>query len=383
MVANPAEVLGSANRQLERLVDTTKSARDRTVDFVRAFAIAVVVLWHWTLSIIHWEDGELIMPNPIAVVPGGWLATWLLQVMPVFFFVGGFANLASWESANRDGDGVVTYYRKRLRRLLPPAAVFVAVWVVIEVALFAALPGYRGVLEYGIINFMPLWFLAAYIWVVLLVPLTAPAHARHPLLTTAGLAGAVVLFDLLRFAAGLGLLAFANTALVWVFVHQLGYFYRDGTLRDAPARVRAALALAGLVALAVITTLPAYPRAMVALEGAEVSHMWPTTAGVAALGMFQAGVVLLARPRLNVWLRRRSVWKSVVAVNAVIMTVFLWHMTALLAAIGVLEAFGFDLLAEPTVLWWAQRPIFLLLPAVFLAPLVAMFARFETGALRD
>jgi hypothetical protein len=30
------------------------------------------------------------MPNPIHVVPGGWLATWLLQVMPVFFLVGGY-----------------------------------------------------------------------------------------------------------------------------------------------------------------------------------------------------------------------------------------------------------------------------------------------------
>ena len=61
--------------------------------------------WHWTFSITHWHDGRLVMPNPIADVPGLWAATWVLQVMPVFFFVGGYANLAGWQATERDGTG--------------------------------------------------------------------------------------------------------------------------------------------------------------------------------------------------------------------------------------------------------------------------------------
>ena len=64
----------------------------------------VVTLWHWTLSVTHrTADGGLAMPNPIHVVPGGWLATWVLQVMPVFFLVGGYANLVGWQRAQATG----------------------------------------------------------------------------------------------------------------------------------------------------------------------------------------------------------------------------------------------------------------------------------------
>jgi hypothetical protein len=68
----------------------------------------------------------------------------------------------------------------------------------------------------------------------------------------------------------------------------------------------------------------------------------------------------------------------VVADNTVIMTVFLWHMTALLAALTLFEAAGLPIYAEPTAAWWVQRPLWLLIPGVLLAGLVALFARAET-----
>ena len=88
-------------------------------------------------------------------------------------------------------------------------------------------------------------------------------------------------------------------------------------------------------------------------------------------------MILLLRPLLASWLRRRRVWKTVAAVNTVIMTVFLWHMTALLAALTLFEAAGLPIYTEPTAAWWAQRPLWLLVPAVLLAGLVALFARAE------
>ena len=96
VAGSPVAALRAVSRSLDRRVAATPAGRDRTVDLMRAVSIAVVVLWHWAGSVTHHRDGEIVMPNPIDQVPLLWLATWVGQVMPVFFLVGGFANLAAW-----------------------------------------------------------------------------------------------------------------------------------------------------------------------------------------------------------------------------------------------------------------------------------------------
>jgi surface polysaccharide O-acyltransferase-like enzyme len=383
MLGSPMAALRAANRSLDRRIAATPVRRDRPVDALRAFSIVVVVTWHWTLSITHRVDGKFVMPNPIEQVPLAWLATWVLQVMPVFFLVGGFANLAAWDRA----DAVAgSFLRTRLTRLLRPAGVFVVVWAAAEAVLRVAVRGHPGVVQYAQIVFTPLWYLAAYLGVVLLVPLTAAAHRRAPMPVVVLLGAAVVAVDTARFGiglqiAGLEIAGAVNSVLVWVFVHQLGYLWRDGIL-DPPRR-RWSLAAAGLTGLVVVSALDVYPRSMVATTSDDLSHMFPTTAGIAALAAFQLGLVLLLRPALGAWLQRRRVWKAVVAINAVAMTVFLWHMTALLAAFTLLEAAGLPIHSTPTTEWWAQRPVWLLSPAILLALLVAVFARAETSTVTD
>ena len=61
------------------------------------------------------------------------------------------------------------------------------------------------------------------------------------------------------------------------------------------------------------------------------------------------------------------------------MTVFCWHMTALVAVIGAMELAGLHLGDEATAGWWATRPLWLLLPGLVLAALVALFKRVELG----
>ncbi|APU14286.1 MULTISPECIES: acyltransferase family protein [Actinoalloteichus] len=372
---------GSPLGRIGRLAAQADGDRDRVVDLLRAASIVVVILWHWTLSVTQQRaDGVLVMPNPIPQIPFGWAATWLLQVMPVFFLVGGYANLAGWRSVRRAGGGTGLFLSRRVRRLLIPVVVFLIVWAVVETVLWAV--GLTGVAVYGPVLVSPLWFIAVYLVAVLLVPLTARLHERCPLPTLAALGIAVALFDFGRFALGISALAWVNTVLIWIFVHQLGYFHRDGTLPGL-ARSRLLLLTVGALAGLVLLTGPlGYPRSMVAHEGAELSNMYPTTAVIAVLGVFQLGVLMLAGPFLARWLQRRRVWTAVVAANMVIMTMFVWHMTALLLALGTYHALGFELLREPTAEWWAQRPVWLLLPAVFLALLVVVFHRAETGSRR-
>lgn len=359
------------------LVDNTPASRDRAVDFLRALSIVIVVLWHWVFSITQWnEDGSLGMPNPIGDIPGLWLATWVLQIMPVFFFVGGFANLASLEAVERRGGGTGAFIAGRLRRLGKPVAVFVAVWFVGDLVARLMLPDHPGVTHWGMVVFVPLWFLGVYTGVVLLAPFTARLHRSGRELTIVAMASALVVAELVRVRSGLGALGLVTSALVWLFVHQLGYFWRDGTLVDGSSRRRWALVVGGLAALIVLTNLGVYPQSMVSLQG-ESSNMFPTTPCIAALAVFQLGIVLLLRVRIERWLTGRRAWTATVAVNAVAMTVFTWHMTALVGAIGIYQLLGYELGTRADAGWWWQRPLWLVLPGLVLAVLVATFARFE------
>ncbi|NED98948.1 acyltransferase family protein [Phytoactinopolyspora halotolerans] len=371
--------------ELDERAASTPESRDRAVDFFRVAAIGVVVVWHWALSVTHRDDGTLTNPNPVEDVPGGWLLTWVFQVMPLFFIIGGFANLTGWDSVrNRTtpaenrrplGAAARLFLRKRLSRLLLPTLLFVVVWVVADVAAWLMLDDYDGALAVMPIVFTPLWFLGAYVGVTMLVPVTATLHRRHGPVVAVLLGVAVAAVDLGRFGVDQGWLGALNTALVWLFVHQLGYLWRDGAL-DAVWRRWACLA-GGLLLLVFSTRLDVYPLSMVAIPSEHISHMLPTTAVIGALAVAQLGAATLSAPSLNRWLRRPVPWRVVIGAGGVLLTVFLWHMTAFLLVFLAVEAAGFAPEPEPTAEWWAWRPFWLIAPAAVMVVLLAVFAPVE------
>ncbi|HEX8928794.1 MAG TPA: hypothetical protein VGA45_07770, partial [Actinomycetota bacterium] len=86
---------GRAWGRLRALADATPAGRDRYVDFLRMASIVTVVLGHWTIAAVARSGDGLAAGNVLATIPGLWPATWVLQVMPVFFLVGGFSNMVS------------------------------------------------------------------------------------------------------------------------------------------------------------------------------------------------------------------------------------------------------------------------------------------------
>ena len=91
-----------------------------------------------------------------------------------------------------------------------------------------------------------------------------------------------------------------------------------------------------------------YPVSMVGLDDAVVNNSYPTRETLVFLGFLQAGVVLAAEPLLARWMRRPRAWTGVVLLNTRIMTLYLWHLTAMVAVIGVsLLLGGFGLGVEP------------------------------------
>ena len=364
----------------DRVAATTPAGRDRFADLLRVASILVVVAGHWLMAVVQWRDGRVEGGNALTLVPGLWLATWLLQVMPLFFFVGGLANLVS----ARRGGGWAVFVRARAARLLRPTVVFLAVWAVAATAL-----GLAGVSEAVLrplarLVVQPLWFLAVYLLVVALAPGMLRLHRRFGPAVVVWLGLAAATADLVSRAAGpsggppvLDRVGHANFVLVWLFAHQLGFLYADGTLAGWPRRAHATLAAGGLTGLVALTASSAWPASMVGLPGDRVSNMSPPSLCVVALTVWLVGLAMLLRPPASRWLQRPRPWTVVVTAGSALMTVFLWHLTALVLAVVALHPLGLTGLTPGTLAWWSLRPVWLVACVAILLPLVALFRRFE------
>ncbi len=88
------------------------------MDWLRAVSLLVVVVWHWAFTILRWSPDGPHATNPLGFFSGLWILTWLLQVLPVFFYVGGYAHLASWERARARGERLRHYVWRHTRQLV-------------------------------------------------------------------------------------------------------------------------------------------------------------------------------------------------------------------------------------------------------------------------
>jgi hypothetical protein len=286
----------------------------------------------------------------------------------------------TWDAAVRRGREYRTYLRSRGERLLKPTGVFVAVWAVVQVILHLTHTGSGRVIRWTFLPFGPLWFLFVYLAVIAATPVMLRAHRRLGIAVPVALIAGTALVDVLRFGAGVPKIGWLNLGLVWLNAHQLGFFYADGTLAGLSRRALAGLAAAGLAGMIVLTNVGVYPRSMIGTDVERISNMNPPTACLAALTLWLVALAMLARPRVSRWLANTGPWKATIAANAMIMTVFLWHLTAYLVAIVALRPLGLGRTTDTTASWWAQRPVWLLVPAVILAVLVAVLGRFERSS---
>lgn len=378
-MAQPERV--GALEQARDLAARTPASRNRYVDFLRAASIGVVVLGHWLLAAPSLAGADFTLGDMLVERWAQWL-TWAFQVMPLFFIVGGYANAASWEAARRAGHGYGAWSAERVQRLVAPVVPLLLLWSAL------ALAGARLGLAPELIRvgsqvaFVPTWFLAVYVGVAIVAPATLAAWRRFGMRSFWALAAGAVAVDAVAFAGGLGWLRWANYAFVWLGVHQLGYLWRDGRLAG-PTRALL-FAVGGLATLVVLVGAAGYPVSMISVPGEEVSNSKPPTLALFALGALHAGVALALEARARRWLERPAAWNATVLVNGRIMTVFLWHATALIAVVGVAFALGGVGLRLPpgSGAWWAARPLWIGAALALLAALVALFGRFERPGSR-
>ena len=364
-----------------RIRDTaaaTPPERDRYVDLLRAVAILVVVVGHWTVSAVTVEDGRLGWVNLLAALPWTHPLTWVFQVMPVVFLVGGYANAASWAAHRGRGGSATAWVRARALRLLRPTAAFLtALMLGHGVAVIAGADA--GLTRTSVwVAAISLWFLVVYLAVVSLAPaLVAWDRHRGPAGVLVAVA-VVAVGDAARLLTGSASAAAASYLVGWVAIHQLGVAWYAGSLtrRRWPAY---ALAGGGLAALLVLTGWGPYAVTMVGgAPPPALTNTDPPTLALLALASAQTGVVLLLRRSADRWLARPRVWVAVVAVNAVVLTVYLWHMVPVVVAGTTLVANGaFPQRDVGSAEWFLLRIPWLATLAVLLVAIVAAAARWE------
>jgi peptidoglycan/LPS O-acetylase OafA/YrhL len=361
------------------LAEKTPPHRERYLDFLRAAAILVVVFGHWLVQAPHMTDTGLTVTTMLGVVAWSHLLTWGVQVMPVFFMVGGYANYVSWEAAVRDGRGYASWVQSRLRRLVVPVVPLLAVWAVLSVGTRLAGVDPELIRQASRLALIPTWFLAVYVVVIVLAPGAAAAWRRYGMASFWLPVSASVLVDALAFGRGLEPLRWANYMFVWLAVHQLGMLWRS--MQSGERLVWVTWLFGGLAALVFLVEVGQYPVAMLTVPGAEFSNTRPPTVALVALAAMQFGLLGLLQVPARRWLGRPAAWTATVLVNGYIMTVFLWHSTVQTLLVGIAAWLGgLGLGARPgSLAWWLLRPAWMLAMLLVLLPVVALLGRFEQG----
>jgi hypothetical protein len=362
------------------LADATPSSRDRYVDLLRVAALGVVMFGHFfMLGIVVEPDGAVEVTNALTQIAWAQWLTWVLQVMPVFFAVGGFSHAVGWESVSRHGGGYADFLAARMQRLLRPTMVFIAIGTALGVIVEASDHLSSTAIMILRVVAQPLWFIGIYLAVVLLAPSMLRLHRRWGWRVLVVLALATALVDVARFAWDApDVIGYTNFAFVWLAVHQCGFFYADGTAQRGGRPFAAVCAFGGLTLTLGLVTFGPYPVSMVTLPGDEVSNMTPPSLALLTCSMWLLGLVLLLRGPASRWVQSTRVWLAVVVANGLVMTAFLWHLSSIIAVNGTLVLLDAPVFPPiGTGKWWLLRIPLLLLTAAVLAGVVLALRKFE------
>ncbi|MEV3902213.1 acyltransferase [Mycobacterium sp. NPDC050551] len=324
----------------------TPATRDRAIDVIRITALVGVVLGHTVMATSTIRDDVFIWSNLLTASPVLQALTWVFQIMPLFFFAGVAACVDSWKAGGSWGNWLL----RRCTRLYRPVFYYLAFWGVALVTLRVVLPEHVYEPIAGI-SIQLLWFLGAYVLVLAAVPLLT--HIT----TTARLAAAVLgayafvaAIDVLRINMEMPkLVSYLNMA-AWLIPGMLGVAYRRRLL-DGRTALGVGVAMLG-VNLALLWWGP-YELSLVGIETQQLKNMTPPSLLLAGHAIMMCAFAIAAAPAINRWAQRPRVWWLAAIGNSGAMTLYLWHMPALLAMHLVFDHLGmsrFDPAADGFVL---------------------------------
>ncbi|MEU9038443.1 acyltransferase [Streptomyces sp. NPDC048352] len=368
----------------DRIDRRTPAHRDRAVDGLRALALLAVPTGHWLLGGFTLDaEGGLHNASPLSAFAALAPASWVLQMLGIFFLVGGYASVLSY---HRRTGSTGAWLKGRMVRLGRPVLGVTAVWALAAPALYAAGVPEATVRTGATLVVQPLWFVGVYAGVTALTPYCVRAARRFGGWAAAPLLGAVAAVDFLRYGpladSVPSWLSVLNILPGWLFAYQLGVAWGERRIGRRGAWL---LLAGGALLFAALLVVFGYPASMVGVPGAGRTNAHPPSLLVLALAAAQSGAAILLRERLAGLLARPALWAPVVVVNLSAMTILCWHQTAMLAAAvpGALAGEVAGLTTAPDTLGWiAARAAWLPVFAVLLVGIARYARRFEAAPAR-
>ncbi|MER7199173.1 hypothetical protein CG723_04550 [Streptomyces sp. CB01635] len=358
----------------------TPAHRDRAIDGLRALALLAVPMGHWLLGGFS-LDGQGALHNTSPLSSFGFLApiSWVLQMLGIFFLVGGYASVLSYRRTLEAGGSMSVWLRGRLARLGRPVLGVTAVCAALIPALYALGVPEKTLHTGSTLVIQPLWFVGVYTVITALTPYCVRAARKLGAWAAAPLLGSVAVIDFLRYGphadAMPSWLSLLNLLPGWMFAYQLGVCWGEKRIGRRGAW---ALLIGGAALFATLLLAFHYPESMVGVPGEVRTNSHPPSLLVLALAAAQSGAAMLLRDRIGRLLRRPALWAPVVVINLSAMTILCWHQTALLAAAipGSFAGAIPGLTTSPDSLGWiaarvAWLPVF--------AGLLALIGRYTRG----
>ncbi|OBA61305.1 acyltransferase [Mycobacterium sp. 1100029.7] len=341
------------------LAARTPADRDRALDVIRIVSLVGVVTGHTVMAISVIRNQVLIWDNMLTISPVFQALTWIFQIMPLFFFAGAAASLSSW----RPGTNWGGWLMKRCTRLFRPVFYYLGFWAVALTILYPVLPQHVYEPIAGV-SIQLLWFLGAYVLVLAAMPMLNAITTRTRLAVGVGsVYGSIAAIDAIRVhwhaASALGYLNLA----VWLIPAMFGVAYRRGLLTAPAALATSATFLT--VDIALVSWGP-YEISMVGTGDHHLSNTSPPSLLLAGHAIILSALALAAMPAIARWAQRPRVWWWTALGNSGAMTLYLWHMPALLGMHLL-----FDYLGHPR---YPGRPDFLAVSVMQLLLMVAAVA---------
>lgn len=323
----------------------------------------MIVCLHWLMPVVSYDDGVLSTANTLAT-GAGWAITWVAQVMPLIFFAAGAAAAMSLDARRRrPGPGATSaWVAERLHRIGRPVIPLAAVWLALPYLLIAAgLPAQPVEIASALVGRL-LWFLAAYVLLIILTPALLRLHSSTGGLAIAMFGSAAIVVDLVRFSwfDGAAWAGYPNVLLVWGAVYLAGVHYGRGhRWRFGP-----------------------YPASMIGMPDSAVSNMNPPSAALLGVAVMHLGIAMAALRPLVAWASRRPVTELLGWISQRTMTIYLWHTPAFVAVAGVaVIGFGYATPHPVSSPWRDALPAWLALLTGTLAVLTRLLIRFEHPVL--
>jgi hypothetical protein len=340
-----------------------------------------VALGHWLAADVRLVDGSLTGGNALNSVPHLHIITWVFQVMPVFFCIGGFSNAASLDAHHRVGRSNGSWVRARLSRLTTPSVWLAGTWLI--VLSLGTMLGQGDIAKKAAgIAAIPLWFLANYVADTSLAPITLRLYRKYNYKFIGGLVGLFAIGEAARFPK-IHYVPQMNIVIGWLLFQVVGFAWKDGHLPTGRKLLPVGIASWSIAGL--LVTFGPWPLAMVSVPGAQFANTWPPSLALMFYGFGLCCFAIGAAPAVSRFLTRNAkAWKFVVVANTMTMTSYLWHFTALaIAAFALSKTSLLPTAAAGSGAWWIQKLPVMGVAAVILGLLVALLSGRERVGLMN